>query len=89
MSALPELSQLKNSLAVYLKPSDLARIEEAYHFSDEAHQGRVARQPRHESDLDGVHEKSPRKTAGAACWITASAGCAAGRAGILCVPYSL
>ena len=39
MSALPDLSHLKNTLAVYLKPTDLRRIEEAYHFSDAAHQG--------------------------------------------------
>ncbi|HKO87855.1 MAG TPA: bifunctional (p)ppGpp synthetase/guanosine-3',5'-bis(diphosphate) 3'-pyrophosphohydrolase [Burkholderiales bacterium] len=39
MNALPQLSHLKNSLAVYLKPSDLTRIEEAYQFSDAAHQG--------------------------------------------------
>ncbi|HKY02219.1 MAG TPA: bifunctional (p)ppGpp synthetase/guanosine-3',5'-bis(diphosphate) 3'-pyrophosphohydrolase [Burkholderiales bacterium] len=30
---------MKNTLAVYLKPTDLRRIEEAYHFSDAAHQG--------------------------------------------------
>jgi GTP diphosphokinase / guanosine-3',5'-bis(diphosphate) 3'-diphosphatase len=39
VSALPDLSHLKNTLAVYLKPTDLRRIEEAYHFSDAAHQG--------------------------------------------------
>jgi RelA/SpoT family (p)ppGpp synthetase len=42
--ALPEhraggLSELKSAVSGYLKPTDLARLEEAYHFSDRAHQG--------------------------------------------------
>jgi GTP diphosphokinase / guanosine-3',5'-bis(diphosphate) 3'-diphosphatase len=40
MSALAEpLAELKASVATYLKPADLARLEEAYLFSDRAHQG--------------------------------------------------
>ena len=47
MNALPQLAHLKNSLSVYLKPSDLSRIEEAYQFSDAAHQGqfRISGEP--------------------------------------------
>ncbi|HEY9379916.1 MAG TPA: bifunctional (p)ppGpp synthetase/guanosine-3',5'-bis(diphosphate) 3'-pyrophosphohydrolase, partial [Burkholderiales bacterium] len=39
MSAAPALNELKLNLSGYLKPADLTRIEEAYHFSDAAHQG--------------------------------------------------
>jgi RelA/SpoT family (p)ppGpp synthetase len=39
MSALAPLAELKQSVAGYLKPADLSRLEEAYHFSDAAHQG--------------------------------------------------
>ena len=39
MSALAPLEGLKQSVASYLKPADLSRLEEAYHFSDAAHQG--------------------------------------------------
>ncbi len=39
MSAVPALDELKLNLSGYLKPADLTRIEEAYHFSDAAHQG--------------------------------------------------
>ncbi|HEY9397635.1 MAG TPA: bifunctional (p)ppGpp synthetase/guanosine-3',5'-bis(diphosphate) 3'-pyrophosphohydrolase [Burkholderiales bacterium] len=39
MSAVPALNELKLNLSGYLKPADLTRIEEAYHFSDAAHQG--------------------------------------------------
>jgi len=39
MSAVPALNELKLNLAGYLKPADLSRIEEAYRFSDAAHQG--------------------------------------------------
>jgi GTP diphosphokinase / guanosine-3',5'-bis(diphosphate) 3'-diphosphatase len=39
VNALPQLAHLKNSLSVYLKPGDLSRIEEAYQFSDAAHEG--------------------------------------------------
>ncbi|MCG6874624.1 MAG: bifunctional (p)ppGpp synthetase/guanosine-3',5'-bis(diphosphate) 3'-pyrophosphohydrolase [Betaproteobacteria bacterium] len=40
MSALAEpLAELKASVASYLKPADLTRLEEAYHFSNRAHHG--------------------------------------------------
>jgi RelA/SpoT family (p)ppGpp synthetase len=40
MSALAEpLAELKSSVASYLKPADITRLEEAYHFSDRAHHG--------------------------------------------------
>ena len=40
MSALAEpLAELKASVASYLKPADLTRLEEAYLFSNRAHQG--------------------------------------------------
>jgi guanosine-3',5'-bis(diphosphate) 3'-pyrophosphohydrolase len=38
MSALAPLEGLRQSVG-YLKPADLSRLEEAYHFSDAAHQG--------------------------------------------------
>ena len=38
-AAVASLEGLKQSVATYLKPSDLSRLEEAYHFSDAAHQG--------------------------------------------------
>jgi guanosine-3',5'-bis(diphosphate) 3'-pyrophosphohydrolase len=39
MSAVAPLDGLKQTVAAYLKPADLSRLEEAYHFSDAAHQG--------------------------------------------------
>ena len=36
--AVAALSELRPHLS-YLKPSDIGRIEEAYQFSDSAHQG--------------------------------------------------
>ena len=39
MSAVAPLEGLRQSVAGYLKPADLSRLEEAYHFSDAAHQG--------------------------------------------------
>ncbi len=39
MSAVAPLEGLKQTVAAYLKPADLSRLEEAYHFSDAAHQG--------------------------------------------------
>ena len=39
MSALAPIAGLKESVAGYLKPADLCRLEEAYSFSDAAHQG--------------------------------------------------
>ena len=39
VSALAPLEGLKQTVAAYLKPADLSRLEEAYHFSDAAHQG--------------------------------------------------
>ena len=42
MSAVaPSLEGLRQSVAGYLKPADLSRLEEAYHFSDAAHQGQL------------------------------------------------
>jgi RelA/SpoT family (p)ppGpp synthetase len=42
MSAVaPSLEGLRQSVAGYLKPVDLSRLEEAYHFSDAAHQGQL------------------------------------------------
>ena len=38
-TAVDSLAGLKQSVAAYLKPADLSRLEEAYHFSDAAHQG--------------------------------------------------
>jgi RelA/SpoT family (p)ppGpp synthetase len=38
-TAVASLEGLKASVAAYLKPADLSRLEEAYHFSDAAHQG--------------------------------------------------
>ncbi len=34
-----QLARLKENLAAYLKPEDIARIEAAFHFSADAHQG--------------------------------------------------
>ena len=39
MSAVAPLEVLRQSVAGYLKPADLSRLEEAYHFSDAAHHG--------------------------------------------------
>ncbi len=39
MSAVAPLELLRQSVAGYLKPADLSRLEEAYHFSDAAHHG--------------------------------------------------
>ncbi len=39
MNTQPALDELKQSLAGYLKPADLGRIEEAYYFSNAAHEG--------------------------------------------------
>jgi guanosine-3',5'-bis(diphosphate) 3'-pyrophosphohydrolase len=39
VSALAPIAGLKASVAGYLKPADLSRLEEAYSFSDAAHQG--------------------------------------------------
>jgi len=39
VSAVAPLESLKQTVAAYLKPADLSRLEEAYHFSDAAHQG--------------------------------------------------
>src|SRR5262245_46056985 len=39
MSALAPLRGLRQSVAGYLKPADVSRLEEAYYFSDAAHQG--------------------------------------------------
>jgi RelA/SpoT family (p)ppGpp synthetase len=39
MSAVAPLEGLKQTVAGYLKAGDLSRLEEAYHFSDAAHQG--------------------------------------------------
>ena len=41
MSAVAPLEGLRQSVAGYLKPADLSRLEEAYHFSDAAHQGQL------------------------------------------------
>ena len=41
MSAVAPLEVLRQSVAGYLKPADLSRLEEAYHFSDAAHQGQL------------------------------------------------
>jgi guanosine-3',5'-bis(diphosphate) 3'-pyrophosphohydrolase len=42
MSAVaPSLEGLRQSVAGYLKPADLSRLEEAYHFSDAAHHGQL------------------------------------------------
>ena len=41
MSAIAPLEGLRQSVAGYLKPADLSRLEEAYHFSDAAHQGQL------------------------------------------------
>src|SRR5499426_1614270 len=39
MSAVAPLEGLRQSVAGYLKPADVSRLEEAYYFSDAAHQG--------------------------------------------------
>jgi GTP pyrophosphokinase len=39
MSALAPIKVLRQSVAGYLKAADVSRLEEAYHFSDAAHQG--------------------------------------------------
>ena len=36
---MPELAELTSAVSGYLKSPELSRIEEAYHFSDAAHQG--------------------------------------------------
>ncbi len=41
MSAVAPLEGLRQSVAGYLKPADLSRLEEAYHFSDAAHHGQL------------------------------------------------
>jgi RelA/SpoT family (p)ppGpp synthetase len=41
LSAVAPLEGLRQSVAGYLKPADLSRLEEAYHFSDAAHQGQL------------------------------------------------
>ena len=41
MSAVAPLAGLRQSVAGYLKPADLSRLEEAYHFSDAAHHGQL------------------------------------------------
>ncbi len=41
VSAVAPLEGLRQSVAGYLKPADLSRLEEAYHFSDAAHQGQL------------------------------------------------
>jgi len=41
MAAIAPLEGLRQSVAGYLKPADLSRLEEAYHFSDAAHQGQL------------------------------------------------
>jgi len=41
LSAVAPLESLRQSVAAYLKPADLSRLEEAYHFSDAAHQGQL------------------------------------------------
>ena len=41
MSAVAPLEGLRQSVAGYLKPADLSRLEEAYHFSDAAHKGQL------------------------------------------------
>ena len=41
LSAVAPLESLRQSVAGYLKPADLSRLEEAYHFSDAAHQGQL------------------------------------------------
>ena len=49
LSSVPSLDfeEFRNSLLDYLKPEDIGRIEAAYHFSANAHQGqfRVSGEP--------------------------------------------